>query len=81
MNKLKVVLHFFVNILNLIEEDMGKPKQAILEKALDSRAQENLLKKINESYEELEKDPVAWKEELEERAIWDGTVGDGLEDE
>ncbi len=59
---------------------MGKRKQVILKKALDRLARENLLKKGNKAYETLQKDPVGWREELEERAIWDATVGDGLED-
>ena len=34
-----------------------------------------------EQYQQLRNDPVAWEEELKERAVWDQTLGDGRESE
>ena len=60
---------------------MGASKQLIIEKALDRLARENLLKRANEAYEALRSDPEGWAEELKERAEWDVTLADGLEDD
>ncbi len=67
--------------LEELKEMLGKSKQAILEKAVDLYVREQFLKKTNEEYEQLQKDPEAWKQELEERALWDVTLADGLDDE
>ena len=38
-----------------------------------------LIQASNEAYAKLRRNPKAWKEELEERALWDATLADGLE--
>jgi hypothetical protein len=35
---------------------------------------------LNEAYGRLQADPVAWEEELAERALWETTLADGLDD-
>ena len=55
-------------------------KQKIMERALDRLKREDLLKRANEAFEALRRDPVAWKKELEEQKEWDITLNDGLED-
>ncbi len=67
--------------LNQLEGELGMSKQSVIEKALDRLVRENLLKKSNEAYLALRKDPQALAEELEERSIWDSAVADGLEEE
>lgn len=42
---------------------------------------EDLLRRGNEAYARLREDPEAWAEVLRERAEWDCTLMDGLEDE
>lgn len=37
--------------------------------------------KFNAAYTALREDPEAWKEELEERALWEATLADGLDEE
>lgn len=51
-----------------------------MERALDRLKREDLLKRANEAFEALRRDPVAWKKELEEQKEWDITLNDGLED-
>lgn len=38
-----------------------------------------LLAETNRAYAALKADPKAWEEERKERALWDGTLADGLE--
>ncbi len=40
-----------------------------------------MIEQSNAAYAEMRKDPVAWQEELDERALWEVTLMDGLEDE
>lgn len=42
---------------------------------------ETLLSATNRAYAILKADSQAWKEELQERALWEGTLSDGLEPE
>lgn len=37
--------------------------------------------RFNAAYAELPSDPAAWQQELDERALWDHTNLDGLEDD
>jgi len=67
--------------LDELKNILGTSKQTILEKAVDLYIREQFLKKTNEEYAQLQKDPKAWAEELEERALWDVTLADGLDDE
>jgi hypothetical protein len=41
----------------------------------------DLLDAMNAAYAALRNDPAAWPDELRERALWDETLADGLEDE
>ena len=48
-------------------------------KLLSQSEQDQFLDAANAAYAALKNDPVAWQEELEERALWDRTLGDGIE--
>lgn len=52
--------------------------QAVLEKAVEAYRRRRFIEDLNASYAELRKDPIAWKAEQGERALWDGTLADGL---
>jgi len=39
------------------------------------------LQEANHAYTQLKNAPLAWAEELEERRVWDVTLGDGLENQ
>ena len=56
--------------------------QSVLEKAVEEYRRKLFMDALNASYAELRDDPEAWKEVEAERALWDGTLLDGLpEDE
>jgi hypothetical protein len=53
-------------------------------KALHDTADENyerdkFLEEVNAAYAVLRNDPQAWTEVHAERALWDGTLGDGFQ--
>ena len=57
-----------------------KSIQAVVEKLVDDYRRRQLLEDGNRGYAALRQDPAAWAAELEERALWDTTLLDGLED-
>lgn len=44
-----------------------------------SHSDQEFWDRVNAQYADLRNDPVAWAQELEERALWDATLADGLE--
>ena len=58
----------------------GKSKIVIIEEALESYRFRERMRLFNESYERLKTDKQKWTQELEERELLEGTLGDGLED-
>lgn len=54
-------------------------KLLLLSGGLDWAERDRLLEAANEAYWELRSNADAWREELAERALWDGTLEDGLE--
>ena len=67
--------------LNFIAKKTGTSKQDVLDEALENWERDILLKQANEAYAALKKNDALWKEEQKERALWDATLSDGLEDE
>jgi hypothetical protein len=59
----------------------GATVQAVLDKAVEAYERKCFLEGLNADFARLRADPQAWQEELEERALWDKTLADGLEDE
>ena len=54
--------------------------QDILERAIEEYRRRHFLEECNAAYAALRSDPKAWKEELNERALWDNALSDGLDD-
>ena len=48
--------------------------QSIIDDEAENYWRRLLLEEANRQFAELRADPVAWQEELEERAIWDDTM-------
>jgi predicted transcriptional regulator len=55
--------------------------QAVLEMAVEEYRRKRFLEDLNAAYAEQRKDCAAWKELESERAVWDSTLGDGLEED
>jgi len=66
--------------LRQLAQSAGVPMPQVLAQAIDELYRKRFLEECNRAYARLRSDPKAWKEELEERRLWDNTLGDGLED-
>ena len=65
-------------ILTLLAQSQQESITDLVDAAVEIYRRQRLLHETNAAYAALRADPAAWAEEQEERAIWDGTVGDGL---
>jgi len=55
--------------------------QTVLERALEHYRRQRLLEAANKQYASLQANPAAWKQELQEREIWDRATADGVDEE
>lgn len=53
--------------------------QALIEEAVEELKRKKMFEKANAIYAELRSNPEVWEEIEAERAVWDGTLADGLE--
>mgnify|MGYP001128086474 CR=1 FL=1 len=67
--------------LKEISEARQESMTDVLAEAVERLRREELIRRTNEAYAALQKDSKAWEELLSERAEWDLTLMDGLEDE
>jgi hypothetical protein len=58
-----------------------KPSEPESAKAAESYRRDAFLKGLNADFAVLRNDPAAWAEEQSERASWDATMADGLEED
>jgi hypothetical protein len=65
--------------LRQMAREANAPMQEVLARAVEAYRRQCFLERANDAYAELRADPVAWQEELAERALWDATLADGLE--
>ena len=66
--------------LQALAEQTGASMQSVLEKAIEEYQRKCFLEGLNADFAALRENPKAWQEEQKERAAWDATLADGLED-
>lgn len=66
-------------VLRGLSSEVGESMQTIVEEAIEQYRRRRFLEGLNEDFKSLKEDSEAWKEELEERALWDETLLDGAE--
>lgn len=81
MSKLVRVSDEAYSKIDQIAQNTGFSRQDIIDKAIINLEREAIFKKANEAYAAIRNDPKLWQEEQEELALWDSSLGDGLEDE
>jgi len=59
----------------------GESMQSVLERAIEEYRRRLFFEQVNAAYQRLRDDAEAWREELEERAIFEGSLADGLDEE
>ena len=67
------------NTLIELSRATGKSMASTLSEAIRAQKRKFVIEATNAAYAELRKDPKAWKEEIEERVLWESTLSDGLE--
>ena len=65
-------------LLQNLASQTGLQHQEIIHQALDRYQRERILDAINTGFERLRSDQKAWKSARDERALWDGSSGDGV---
>lgn len=81
MSKLMRISDASVERLNDLSNLTGEPKQKIIDHAILLYQHEQLLKKANQQYVALKKDPIAWQEIQQENDDWDAVLSDGIKDD
>jgi predicted transcriptional regulator len=67
-------------LLRELAEATGQPLQKVLERAVENYRREQFYAELDAAFERLRADPVAWEGYLAERAEWEVTLADGLDD-
>lgn len=63
-----------------LADSTKRPISEVVSQAVELYERQRFWDEVNAGYARLRADPQAWKAELEERALWDTTRMDGLED-
>jgi len=67
--------------LQQLATESQQSMQSVLAKAVEEYKRRWILERTNEAYAALRSQPDLWKEEQEERCVWEATLGDDLEDD
>ncbi len=65
-------------VLRELSEQEGTSMQNLLDEAVEQLRRRKFLVQANAAFAALKADPKAWKEELEERKLWERTSSDGV---
>ena len=68
------------NTVHDLARKVGVPMAEVVERAIEQYRRQQILDAANAQYAALRADPEAWAEIEAERAIWDVTLLDGLEE-
>ncbi len=66
--------------LDVLVKKIKKPRQLILEQAIELLIREQFLREANEAYARIKENPEAWKEMMDEYKEWDVTLADGIDE-
>lgn len=67
-------------LLKELAQQAGEPMQVVLGKAIEELRRKMLLDATNKAYATLKSHPGRWKEEVAERAEWECTLLDNMEE-
>ena len=68
--------------LRELAQQAGESMQSVLEKAIDAYRRQAFFEQLTASVHRLQEEhPDLWKQELEERRLWESTLADGLEND
>lgn len=67
--------------LATLAAEAGVSPQRLLDELVERERRRRFFDEADAAFRALRADPAAWAEERAERALWDQTLGDGLEDD
>ncbi len=68
-------------ILKALAQEKGQTMQSLIDQALEDLRRRKMLEATNEAFAALKSNDDLWREELEERKLWEQTLADGVERE
>ena len=80
MSKMMRITALTSTYLDQLSQEVEISKQDLIEKAVKLLVKQHFLERTNRQYEELRKDKKAHEALLKERAEWDASLSDGLDD-
>jgi predicted transcriptional regulator len=67
--------------LDRLARERGEAKKELIARAVERMRRDEMLEALNAGYAAMKADPDAWREEVEESALWESSsVADGLEE-
>ena len=66
-------------ILKEMARESKQPMQRLIARAVEQFRRQMVLEHANDRYAALRANPDAWREEQEERRVWEDTMADDLE--
>ena len=70
-----------LEVVRHISQREGLGVSDVLDRAVEVYRRELFLEETSSSFQALKEDPDAWREEGEERALWENSLSDGVDDE
>lgn len=70
-----------LEVVRHISQRKGIDVSDVLDQAVEMYRRELFLEETSRSFQALKEDPEAWREESEERALWENSLSDGVDDE
>lgn len=64
-------------VIRSIAKEIGESMQNVVERAVERYRRELFLESLNRDFEALQRNRSEWKDEIDEREIWDVTLADG----
>ncbi len=68
-------------ILKSLSQTKGQSMQSVIDQAIEDLRRRKMLEATNLAFSELRNDKTAWRDEIDEREIWENTLSDSVETE
>lgn len=66
------------HILKTLSQNKGQSMQSVMDQAIEDLRRRKMLEATNLAFSKLKADKSAWREEIEERELWENTLSDGV---
>ena len=66
-------------ILKSLSKGKGQSMQSVIDQAIEDLRRRRMLEATNSAFTALKADQIAWREESDDRELWENTLLDGVE--